>query len=78
MRLKGAVDGGPEDFEQLGEVADCVVVGAVHPAQFLLLFGSELGLAAFESALGAGDGHPFPRSEPEQVDFEFREGGPGC
>src|SRR5271166_520221 len=37
--------------------------------------GCEFGLLAFELAFGAGDGHAFAGAEPEQVDFEFGEGG---
>src|SRR5208337_1052985 len=37
--------------------------------------GCEFGLLAFELAFGAGDGHAFAGAEPEQVNFEFGEGG---
>ena len=58
MALKGAVDRGARDREDVGEVADAVVAGVVHAPQLAGLSGGEFRFLAAELALGAGDGHP--------------------
>jgi hypothetical protein len=73
--FEGAVNGGPADGEDFHKVGDGVIAGGVHAGELGLLAGGELGLLAAQLAFGAGDGHAFAGAEPEQVDFEFGEGG---
>ena len=61
--------------EQLGQVADRVGAGVVHPAQFLLLPVGRLGLLAAQLAAGACDCHALTGAEPDEVCLELGEGG---
>ena len=51
IALQGPVDDGPADGEQLGEIVDAALAGAVHPAQFGLLLWADLGLFAAKLSL---------------------------
>jgi hypothetical protein len=51
---------------------------AVHPYQFGLLAGGELGLFALEPAAGEGDGHALAGAHFQQVGFETRRTRPTC
>jgi hypothetical protein len=73
--IEGPVDGSATDGEDFHDVGDGVFAGGVHAGELGLLAGRELGLFALKFAFGAGDGHSSAGAEPEQVDFEFREGG---
>lgn len=44
-------------WRSLGEIADGIVSGGVHPAQLVLLLVRQLGLLAAQLSFGAGDGH---------------------
>jgi len=65
---RGAADG-----EYLHQLGDGVVAGGVHSHQLGLLAGDEFGLAAFEPAAGAGDGHALTSAHLQQVGFELGE-----
>ncbi len=62
---EGAVHGRAGDGEQLCQIADGVLAGAVHPTQLSLLFVGELWWLPPQFALGASDGHAFARADTD-------------
>ena len=57
MALQCAIDGWSRDGEDIREVADGIVAGGMHTAEFPLLSVGQLRLLATQFPLGAGDGH---------------------
>src|SRR5271154_3435467 len=72
---EGAGDGWAGNREQFREIADGIIAGVVHAAQFLLLLVGELRPLAAQLAAAAGDRHALAGAQPDEVGFELREGG---
>lgn len=65
--VEGPVDGWPGHREHLGQVGDGIVVGGMHPAEFLLRFTGLLGLFAAQLGLVSRNGHaPTGELPPEK------------
>src|SRR5699024_2713631 len=60
-------DGDAGDVEQLSELGLGVFAGRVQRQQVLALRGRELGLLAFEFALGSGDANAFAGAQADEV-----------
>ena len=69
------VDGGSGDSEDISQIANGIIAGGVHAAEFPLLLVGELGLLAPQLTLGPGDGHPFTRAHADQVGLKLGKGG---
>ena len=67
--------GGSRNSEDLCQIADGIVAGGVHAAEFPLLLLGELRLFAPQLTLGPGDGHPFPRAHSNEIGLELGKGG---
>lgn len=74
MPSERPVDGGSGDGKHLGQIADGIIAGLVHPAQLPLLLLGQLGLLAAQIALGPGDGHALSGAQADQVGLELGEG----
>src|SRR5699024_12402997 len=61
-----AVDGGAGGVEELGELGWGVFGGGVQRQQVLARRGRELGLLAFEFALGSGDANAFAGAQADE------------
>jgi len=75
LPAEGPVNCQAGNREQLGQVADRVSAGVVHPAQFLLLPVGQLRLLAAQLAPCPSDGHALTGAQPDEVCLELGEGG---
>ena len=73
--VERAIDGWSCDSESLGEIADGILAGDVHAAEFPLLSVGQFGLLAAQFPLGAGDGHALAGAHADEIGFELGEGG---
>ena len=74
MPAERSINGRPGNREQLGEVADRVVVGIVHATKLLLLPIGQLGLLPTQLPLSAGDRHALAGAELDEVRLELGKG----
>lgn len=74
MSAQSPVDRGARNREEFGEIANGIVAGIVHAAQFFLLPLREFGFLTAQFSFGSGDGHTFSGSHSDEVGLELREG----
>ena len=70
-----AINGWSGDGEELGEIADGILAGGMHAAEFPLLSVGQFGLLAAQFPLGAGDDHALAGAHADEISFELGEGG---
>ena len=75
MSVECAIDGWPRYGEELGEIADGILAGGVHAAEFPLLTVGQFGLLAAQFPFVAGDGHALAGAHADEIGFELGEGG---
>ena len=75
MALQCAIDGWSRDGEELPEVADGILAGGRHTAEFPLLSVRQLGLLATQFPLEAGHGHALAGAHADEIRLELGEGG---
>ena len=77
MPIECAIHSWSWDREEFGEIADGILAGGMHAAEFPLLSVGKFGLFAARFPLGVGDGHALAGAHADEIGLELGEGGEG-
>lgn len=74
LASKRSIDRGAGDGKNLGQIADGIVSGVIHPAQLFLLAIRQFRLFTTQLSSGSRERHALSCPHPDQVCCELGEG----